>query len=141
MRYPIDTNILEDSSWEFDRLVQKVSSKVGGASSRSCCSEVCSCFVRYTKKYKGKEFIRGTKKLLLHMLSKGAQGLINFIVDLEQMSCYKFRDHPYTVWGTRTMLKKSSIEHLFREDLGLWKTQLLFKKVECKRFAYCNQLR
>ena len=55
MKYPTDINILEDSSREIDRLVRKVSSKAGIASSRSSRGEARSCFVRYTKKkHKGK---------------------------------------------------------------------------------------
>lgn len=80
MRYPTDINILEDSSREIERLVQKVSSKVGITRPRSCRGEARSCFVRYTKKkHKGRKLIRETKKLLLHLLSKDVQGFINLL--------------------------------------------------------------
>ena len=49
MRYPTDINILEDSSREIERLVQKISAKAGVAKPGNCCDEAHSCFVRYTK--------------------------------------------------------------------------------------------
>lgn len=95
MKYPTDINILEDSSREIDRLVQKVSSKAGIASPRSSRGEARSCFVRYTKKkHKGKKLIRETKKLLLHLLSKDVQGFINLLGRLgsDILSCLNHRD-------------------------------------------------
>ena len=95
MRYPTDINILEDSSQEIDRLLQKTSSKAGVTKPRSCRSEARSCFVRYTKKkYKGKRLIRETKKRLLHLLYKDIQGFIDFIGRLrtDLLFCLYHRD-------------------------------------------------
>lgn len=95
MRYPTDINILEDSSQEIDRLLQKTSSKAGVTKPRSCRSEARSCFVRYTKKkYKGKRLIRETKKRLLHLLYKDIQGFIDFIGRLrtDLLFCLNHRD-------------------------------------------------
>ena len=80
MRYPTDINILEDSSREIERLMQKISAKAVVAKPRSCRGEARSCFVRYTKKkHKGKKLIRETKKQLLHLLSKDIQSFVKFI--------------------------------------------------------------
>lgn len=97
MRYPTDINILEDSSREINRLIQKVSSKAGITKPRNCRGEARSCFVRYTKKkHKGKQLIRDTKKLLLHLLSKDIQSFLNLLGKLrtDVLSCFNRRDLP-----------------------------------------------
>lgn len=95
MRYPTDINILEDSSREINRLIQKVSSKAGITKPRNCRGEARSCFVRYTKKkHKGKQLIRDTKKLLLHLLSKDIQSFVNLLGKLrtDVLSCFNRKD-------------------------------------------------
>lgn len=95
MRYPTDINILEDSSREINRLIQKVSSKAGITKPRNYRGEARSCFVRYTKKkHKGKQLIRDIKKLLLHLLSKDIQSFVNLLGKLrtDVLSCFNRRD-------------------------------------------------
>ena len=95
MRYPTDINILEDSSREIERLMQKISAKAVVAKPRSCRGEARSCFVRYTKKkHKGKKLIRETKKQLLHLLSKDIQSFVKFIgrIGTDVLSCLNHRD-------------------------------------------------